>query len=107
MTADLNQIILATALVNIIVSNGQIHIARVLLDSGSQVNFITEELSKILDTNLLGIGQSNVSARHVVQATIQSRTQAFQLGAKLIVLKSISSSQPEREGQVLDWTTYS
>ncbi|KAH8240250.1 hypothetical protein KR026_003143, partial [Drosophila bipectinata] len=93
-----------------LLSNGQMHTARVLLDSGSQVNFITEELSKILklkrdrkDTNLLGIGQSAVSARHVVQATIHSRTQAFQLEADLIVLKSISSSQPERAVQVLDW----
>ncbi|KAH8341780.1 hypothetical protein KR074_009122, partial [Drosophila pseudoananassae] len=85
-------------------------IMELIPDSGSQVNFITEELSKILklkrdrkDTNLLGIGQSAVSARHVVQATIHSRTQAFQLEAELIVLKSISSSQPERAVQVLDW----
>jgi len=77
MTADSNQIVLAP--VNIIGSNFQIHIARVLLGSGS-----TQELSKVLklnrdrrDTNLLGTGQSNVSARHVVQATIQSRTQPF------------------------------
>jgi len=77
MTADSNQIVLAP--VNIIGSNFQIHIARVLLGSGS-----TQELSKVLklnrdrrDTNLLGTGQSNVSARHVVQATIQSRAQPF------------------------------
>jgi len=55
---------------------------------------MTEELSKILklkrdqrDKNLLGISQSNVSARNVVQATIQSRAQAFQLEAEPIVLK--------------------
>ncbi|KAH8332944.1 hypothetical protein KR074_010051, partial [Drosophila pseudoananassae] len=30
-------------------------------------------------------------------------TQAFQLEAELIVLKSISSSQPESAVQVLDW----
>ncbi|KAH8317112.1 hypothetical protein KR074_002539, partial [Drosophila pseudoananassae] len=71
-----------------------------IFDTGA---FIDPCTPSSCNTNLLGIGQSAVSARHVVQATIHSRTQAFQLEAELIVLKSISSSQPERAVQVLDW----
>jgi len=41
-TSEINQIILATAVVNVRDRFGQLHRARALLDSGSQVNFMTE-----------------------------------------------------------------
>ncbi|KAH8320190.1 hypothetical protein KR059_011228, partial [Drosophila kikkawai] len=100
---DVQQVVLATAVVHIKGSSCQIQPARVLLDSGSQVNFITEEMARGLqlkrirkEVNLLGIGKSTVSAHQVVQTTISSRVHGFQMVFDFVVLKSISSHHPEK-----------
>lgn len=105
-----DQVLLATALVDVRNQSGQKQMARILLDSGSQVNFITEELAKGLnlkryrhDIKLSGIGNSQLTARHAVQTTICSRINSFEMVVEFIVLKSISSYNPVRSSPVTDW----
>ncbi|XP_070068079.1 uncharacterized protein [Drosophila takahashii] len=86
------KVLLATALVDVKSQSGQKQTARVLLDSGSQVNFITEELAKGLqlkryqhNTTLSGIGNS------------------FEVVVEFIVLKAISSYHPVHSTAPTDW----
>ncbi|XP_036346170.1 uncharacterized protein LOC118755444, partial [Rhagoletis pomonella] len=103
-------VILATALVKINDRFGNSHHVRALLDSGSQVNFISDECANKLklnrrskDLSVLGIGEVNSSVRHVVNATVQSRLNDYSFQADFWVLKSISSSQPEINLPVESW----
>ncbi|XP_032589276.1 uncharacterized protein LOC116804701 [Drosophila mojavensis] len=98
-----DQVLLATAVVKIKDQSGSYHLARALLDSGSQVNFITEELAKQLKlerqrsgTQLLGIANCQSSVRHSVQTSIASRTDDLETRRDFGVLRSISSYQPEK-----------
>ncbi|KAL7724699.1 hypothetical protein ACLKA6_018885 [Drosophila palustris] len=111
MASEVEQVVLATAIVSIKGNACQQQPARVHLDSGSPVNFITEELAKSLrlkrirkDINLLGIGKSSLSAHQVVQTTICSRIHPFELVADFVVLKSISSYQPEKTMPPNTWS---
>ncbi|KAH8344972.1 hypothetical protein KR084_010591, partial [Drosophila pseudotakahashii] len=101
--SDSDQVILATAIVKIKDQLGSYHMARALLDSGSQVNFITENLANTLklpksrkDINLIGIGKTKSAIRHAVQTDIASRLNSFETMTELSILKSITSYQPER-----------
>ncbi|KAL7725358.1 hypothetical protein ACLKA6_009775 [Drosophila palustris] len=74
------QVILATALVKVRGRSGGYHLARVLLDSGAQVNFVTEELANSLklpklreEIRVLGIGNLSSSSQHKVETSVASR----------------------------------
>ncbi|KAL7726625.1 hypothetical protein ACLKA6_010490 [Drosophila palustris] len=97
------QVILATALVKVRGRSGGYHLARVLLDSGAQVNFVTEELANSLklpklrkEIRVLGIGNLSSSSQHKVETSVASRVGTFEMSAEFSVLKTISSYQPER-----------
>lgn len=101
VTENNPQTILATATVNIKSHIGSSHIARVLLDSGSQLNFITEELAHSLrlprknhQFNITGIDQVTTKTNQIVTASIQSRTTKFEGMFEFVVIRSISNQQP-------------
>lgn len=83
-----DQVILAIAIVQIKYKNGKYLLARSLLDSGSQINFITEELAQRLNLqkednslNSPGIGKMN-SKLHKISylentPKVQIQTQEF------------------------------
>lgn len=48
LTAALNQVLLATAVVDVIDAGGVAHKCRALLDSGAMANFVSERMSDVL-----------------------------------------------------------
>ncbi|XP_017475140.1 PREDICTED: uncharacterized protein LOC108365594 [Rhagoletis zephyria] len=103
-------VVLATAMVKIKDRFGKTLTVRALLDSGSQVNFISEECAHNLqlkrqykDLSLSGIGEINANLKHKVAATVKSRVTDFEFQAEFWVIKSISGYQPEVNLPVETW----
>jgi len=110
MPQKVNHVLLATALVEVQSQSGAKLCARILLDSGSQVNFITEELVINLqlkryrhEAKFSGIGNSACSASFAVQTTIGSRLNSFEAAVECIILPSISGYHPEATAISSDW----
>lgn len=94
-------ILLQTALVYILDSQGVKIKCRALLDSGSQSNFITTDLfnklnihAKHIDMAITGINSANVHISRQVQATIQSLHNSFKVQTSFLVLDKITGSIP-------------
>ena len=71
-------ILLSTAIIHVYDSNNQIHSCRVLLDSSSQMNFITKELAnrlkfreRPLDVSVAGVMDEIIHANNVVNLSRQ------------------------------------
>ncbi|XP_055528088.1 uncharacterized protein LOC129720625 [Wyeomyia smithii] len=80
---------------------GRTHQARALLDSGSQVNLMSENMCKLLQLSrrdkkveITGIGQSRSRTAYEVSTTIASRVQNFSTSMDFLVLGQVTSDQP-------------
>ena len=109
-SSHMDNVVLATALVKIKDRSGQYVFARALLDSGSQINFVTEELSQRLqlekeenNLSLIGIGKTNSAAKYKIQATVKSRINSHEFASDFWVLRSISGYQPDKLISTNDW----
>ena len=78
------EVLLGTARVKIIGKNNKGYECRVLLDSGSQTNFITEKLANLLGLEkeiapgpFSGLGQLETHSKYIVKASIQSRSSQY------------------------------
>jgi len=78
------QVILSTAIVNVYDRNDKPHKCRVLLDSGSQSNFITQEFSKKLNlvprqvsVSITEINKAQVNSNYTVNVRISSVHTSF------------------------------
>lgn len=107
-----NQVLLATALVNVETSTG-LHTLRVLLDQGSQANFITDSAVQRLQlkrerTNTIVSGIGGVEAGKALDAvslTLQSRTNKTIIQIeKAFVLKSLTDFLPSTEPDNSSWS---
>lgn len=96
-----SQILLSTAIIQVLDRNGKIYEARAMLDSGSQSNFITNSLCNKLKLStsdisytISGINQklSNINAR--CQLKIQSRYDNYQATLSCLVLSKITDNLP-------------
>ncbi|XP_055855989.1 uncharacterized protein LOC129919163 [Episyrphus balteatus] len=104
------QVILATALVLVKDSSGGFQLGRVLLDSGSQVNFINEKFANSLGlqkdkkiVDIVGIGTTETKTKHQTQTTIRSRYSNFEISLEFLVAPSITGYQPEAALNVSGW----
>jgi len=86
-------IILSTAIVTVFDTNLQPHNCRVLLDSASQSNFITQELCESLglviskvNISVVGINQVYSRIQGMCTVTIQSKTSAFKRTISCLIL---------------------
>lgn len=100
--SDSSTIVLATAVVHVLDPSGNFQPVRTLLDSGSQLNLITEECSRRLNLklktnyqNLCGVGTVNLMSNYKVTATVKSRLNSFKFQEEFSVLETICSYQPE------------
>ncbi|XP_055390588.1 uncharacterized protein LOC129619370 [Condylostylus longicornis] len=83
---------------------------RILLDSGSQINFISERLRKRLQLepsnqglSIYGIGKTEVESKGRVNLTINSRINNFSTNIEARVIKEITSLQPQRFINISTW----
>lgn len=87
---------------NIYNSNNEIHTCRALLDSGSQMNFVTQELAnrlqlkeRSLEMSVAGIMGRTISAKNIVNVTIKSRFNNFSENIDCVVLPRITQPLPK------------
>nr|XP_029723831.1 uncharacterized protein LOC109399987 [Aedes albopictus] len=107
-----NTVILPTALVEIEGNKGSKVLARCLLDSGSQSNFMTSALCLELHlsrTNapspvvISGIGQATIKSNQMVSAKLSSLTSAFSVEPQFLVLPSLAVKLPVSTISIQEW----
>ncbi|XP_058810258.1 uncharacterized protein LOC131675343 [Phymastichus coffea] len=98
-----SEILLGTAKVNILDKDKKPYPCRILLDGGSQSNFISEKLTSKLkldqekiDLPFGGLGQIVTRANYRVKTKIQSRINAFEHELDLVALPTITTFLPSR-----------
>ncbi|XP_033245213.1 uncharacterized protein LOC117187188 [Drosophila miranda] len=103
-------VLLATALVTIKGNNGQMGEFRALLDSGSQVNVISERALKILDLKVTkselqinGIGGRTQTSKARVNVMLTSQDNKFNTRLEAIVLTHIVADQPAQSIDTSRW----
>ncbi|XP_033252781.1 uncharacterized protein LOC117192220 [Drosophila miranda] len=108
--ASADQVILATAVVKVQDRSGQFQYARALLDSGSQINFISEDLAQRLRLrrdesclNITTVGKNSSVIRHKIHTSVQSRINDHNFDSDFWVLRSISTYQPDHVVNFAQW----
>lgn len=96
-----SQVMLSTALIDINGKNGAKIQARVILDSGSQSNFITERFAKLLNIQrnnvnipVEGLNQMETKIKHSLTARIQSKTTEFSDNLEFLIIPEICDTLP-------------
>ncbi|XP_060846095.1 uncharacterized protein LOC132925744 [Rhopalosiphum padi] len=97
------QVLLSTAIVRVFGENKSSSLCRALLDSGSQSNFITEELVQCLKlkrskTNhqISGIGTTVQHAHSYVIAQVKSKFNDYSFTLKMLVVPKITNDIPAK-----------
>lgn len=95
-------ILLSTAIIHVYDSKNQPVACRALLDSGSQMNFITDELAARLQlkeqsfsTAISGVMQETFQAKRNVNLQIKSRFNNFKENIDCIILPKITQNLPQ------------
>ncbi|XP_017486855.1 PREDICTED: uncharacterized protein LOC108375268 [Rhagoletis zephyria] len=104
-------VILATALVQLHNTHGTTLMARALLDSGSQLSFISERIAQLLrvkrnkvTTEISGIGSVLTTSRYSAVIEIKSLHSGFAALTQVVIMPSISSSQPQKSIDIAAWS---
>ncbi|CAK1600373.1 unnamed protein product [Parnassius mnemosyne] len=106
------QVLLATALVEVPSRTGQLHVFRALIDQGSEASFVTARVVELLGLKrtqisgvVSGIGEGNkVYINHLVGLHIKSRHESdFSIDVNAYVMKSLTRRLPAREIRGYDW----
>ncbi|XP_036327163.1 uncharacterized protein LOC118739764 [Rhagoletis pomonella] len=104
-------VILATALVQLHNTHGTTLMARALLDSGSQLSFISERIAQLLrvkrnkvTTEISGNGSMLTTSRYSAVIEIKSLHSGFAALTEVVIMPSISSSQPQKSIDIVAWS---
>lgn len=104
------QVVLATAVVNVRDRFGQLHLAGALLDSGSQIILMSGSMAQMLrlkrePTSLAisMVGGATIDIKNKICASIESRINSRNFSADCWVLKSISTTQPAHSMGISNW----
>ncbi|XP_033225903.1 uncharacterized protein LOC117178585 [Belonocnema kinseyi] len=96
-----SEVVLATAIVDVIDDRGNMHACRVMLDSGSQPHVITEKFANkiglkkmVVDIPLGAVNELATTIKYTTSATIKSRYNERKHHLSLFVVKSIGSTMP-------------
>ena len=107
---QIKKVFLATAVVLIKTNNGKYIPCRALLDSASQLNFITERLCQQLrikrskvNISISGISDISSQSKYEITSTIKSRINNFSTELDMLVLHKITESQPNWFTNISDW----
>lgn len=103
------QILLSTAVVQIR-SKSAVYPCRVLLDSASQVHFVTERFANLVahgkepvDYTVSGLNGTNTRLRHRVRMTVESYVGDFSVELEFLVAPRITGEIPQRSFSASDW----
>jgi hypothetical protein len=95
------QILLSTAVVILRNTRGESTACRVLLDSGSQSNFMSESISQTLKLNktrvsckIIGINESAQNASYMASANIESRVSNYKVNIDFYILPRLTGNIP-------------
>lgn len=95
------QVLLSTCVAKVRDARGNYHDARILLDSGSQVNFICESLANHLavaksniNIPVKGISQTSTNVQKMITAKVKSRVNDFEVQLNFLVLPAITAATP-------------
>ncbi|XP_046145575.1 uncharacterized protein LOC123988861, partial [Osmia bicornis bicornis] len=111
VTASAHSVLLATARIQVYAPTGHFIHARALLDQGSAITIITENLVQLLrlkktrqSVRLSGVGDTGMTAHHAVQVQF-SPADAPQpvFSTTAIVLKSLTKYAPQRVNSPCRW----
>ncbi|XP_036340110.1 uncharacterized protein LOC118749413 [Rhagoletis pomonella] len=105
-----SEVILATALVHLDNRNDVTITARALLDSASQLNFITERIAQLLkvrrsktNVEISGIGAVTTTSQQISIVDVSSLHSGFSSVLETVILPSISSKQPQHRLNSTKW----
>lgn len=108
--SNTNSVILATAIVNVHDRYGGVVKCRVLLDSASQLNFISDGLAEMLrlnkkktDVKINGLNDIKTRIKHKVFVNVQSRVSGYMTDLEMLVVPRITSDQPSYPINITDW----
>ncbi|XP_055622781.1 uncharacterized protein LOC129766285 [Toxorhynchites rutilus septentrionalis] len=103
-------VLLLTAVVRVLDKNRRQHQCRVLLDSGSQVNFVTEKLADTLglpnqpsNVQIAGINNINTLARNRIELEFQSKHNDYRCKLECLVIPKITGKIPSTTIDVKGW----
>ncbi|XP_037932179.1 uncharacterized protein LOC119666974 [Teleopsis dalmanni] len=106
-----NSVLLATAIILIKNSSGTFVPCRAILDSASQLNFITSRLVNLLQLNtkttyttISGIGDSTLETNKVVELFTKSHSGDYSTSCTAIVTTTITDPQPNFNVNISDWS---
>ncbi|KAL4148855.1 hypothetical protein QTP88_003000 [Uroleucon formosanum] len=95
------KVLLSTAIIKIFSSSNEPFLARALLDSASQGNFITNNLANKLrlakhkfDCAISGVNSTECRVSHVVTAEVRARSDAYTRSINFMTLPKITSKLP-------------
>ncbi|XP_045483078.1 uncharacterized protein LOC123688551, partial [Harmonia axyridis] len=99
-----SDVLLSTAIVYIAGSDGKLHRGRMLLDSGSQSNFVTREFAEKLNLSrirvnipVVGIGNVMSHIKYSINMSVHSRFKDFKFNSTFLVIEKITDSIPTRK----------
>ncbi|XP_058816823.1 uncharacterized protein LOC131680122 [Topomyia yanbarensis] len=109
-TCERKTVLLLTAVVHALDKDNQPHLCRVLLDSGSQVNFVTEEMANILgipkqraNVPITGINALRTLARDKVDVMFRSRVSSFQASIECLITPQVTGTIPTSKIDISRW----
>lgn len=99
-----SKVFLATAVVKILDRDNNVHLCRAILDSGAQMNLMTQELCQKLKLNkssssvmICGVTNSHSLAKHQTDTIVQSRINDTHLEFNSLVVPKIAGNLPNWE----------
>lgn len=102
--AQHTQVVLSTAVVDVIGPHGQTLKCRALIDNGSQSCFMTENIAQTLrlpkarqTMSISGIDQCSVKVNGIVEATIKSCVSTFKVHMSFLVVPKITGRLPTHQ----------
>lgn len=108
--AGFKHVFLATVIIHITDKYGKEVKARALLDSGSQLNMVTEKFFrktglKTKDTKMTisGIGTSEIKATRTAILNINSMQSNFNTPMEVFIVNNITTCQPAQHVDIKDW----
>ncbi|XP_058817596.1 uncharacterized protein LOC131680897 [Topomyia yanbarensis] len=104
------RVLLATAVVLVVDDHGSQHVARALLDSGSECCFMTESFAQLVKAKrkkifvpIAGIGQSTTHAKHKLFSTIRSRISSYSATVEFLILSKVTVDIPYASVDISSW----